>query len=837
MADNLPQVGAEAVLIHDEYDRDIADVIKLADKADKALNDIDGTVDVKVNVDDGDIGSTLLQLDDLSEDASLKVNVDDAELATANKIVDDIDNAAPDVKVNVDDKEVKNTDSILTSIRNIGIIDLAFNVSDKVQGLFETLGRFSGVGGVVELDNALASIQGRTGRMIPDAEKLITDLYTNGWGESRTAIADTIVEATNLKIAQDDLAEATLTAFQVQSVSGGETSEILRTMDSLVKNGLAPDFKTAGDLLVTGFQNGDDRGQDLLDTFNEYGSTFGQLRISGEGALGFINSGLSAGIDNSDRIADSIRETGIRLAEMGTDPNIANAFTQLDNMSDIDLAGALDAYEAGTMTGDQFFGAFFQALEDANQKDPTKAKNLAATLVGTISEDFGVEAVSQLTPTWSKSMGTLEGRAETAGNTISNTLGTSVDTLLRGVEQAATDFLSSDAIDLDAKIETLKGQITTALSTLSEGGTLGDAIEIGFGIGGVDDALGNIQRVFGQFVIALLEIIATIQDPLGVNDNDKGTRSEIARLATQQLPFDIKVANPDELDSIFGQAAKRGVTDLGGALNTAMEELIAEGNFDKANAILDEILSSPDVSPEAVAALTAKYQTMIDEAQKALVPPPIQGPSEGRGVKPNPFNNLGTLLPAGSSDGGMLGSLTSDIDNAVAKITDLDTTTATATDNVAASWDSLDVSLTENAATIVTTLDTTAAKVEELDQRSATALTENTVTASFDAVRESADENFPAVILYFDQLGDKIDYADAAAIAAAGSLAGLAAAVNEFPLAKLQSIVGIATGFAGAQNIVNNSGNNTTNNITVNNNPSNGAQSAADQYQLARMLG
>lgn len=804
---NLPEAGARVTLDLSEFESGYKTVISDSAHMDKVMNDLGGSADLKVNVDDFELQAAARLVEDLNKDASPKVNVDD--------------------------KDIKETSDVLESIKNMQAIQVAIDIAGTAKGFFESLGRFSGVGGVLELDNALASIEGRTGRMIPNAEKLISDLYTNGWGESREAIANTIVEATNLKIAQDDLAEATLTAFQVQSVSGGDTNEILRTMDAMVKNNLAPDFQTAGDILVTGFQNGDDRGQDLLDTFNEYGSTFGQLRISGEGALGLINSGLTAGVDNSDRIADSIRETGIRLATIGTDPNVANAFKQLDDMSDIDLASMLDSYEAGLISGDEFFGAFFEALADANTADPTKAKNIAAALVGTISEDFGVEALSQLTPVWDKSMGDLEGRAETAGNTISDTLQTSIDTFLRTIEQESVDLLSSDAIDLPGKIDAIKKGLQEALGVLGSGGTLGEAIEVAVDMPGlsdtIDTGLVNIQRVFGQFVLTLLEIVATIQDPLGINDNDKGTRAEIARLATQQLPFDIKVANPDELDTIINQALNRGVTDIGGSLNTALEELVAEGDFDKVRAIIGQIIADPETTPEAAQTLATKYEALIAEAQAKMKPPAMVGAPEGRGVAYNPFQNLGNLLPAGTQLGGALGGFASGFQTAVES---LDTATTTATANIGTNLDNLNINLTDNTAAVVSNLDTTAAKVEELDQRTATALTQNTVTASFDAVAASAATQFPVVMSWMDRT------AKAAAVfdnLVSIHLRSVIKQLNDLNFLAMVTIGNVtqaqALGGGGGGTV-----NNTTNNVTVNNNVQGNAQAAANGYAIGASL-
>lgn len=614
---DYPKVGAEQVLIHDQYDRAIKDVIDLADKADKAINDIGGRpVDVKINVEDSEIGSTLLALDDLKEDPSIKVNVDDNELNTANDLVDDIDAAAPNVKVNTDDTEVDEVQDKLDDIIALQVITLAVDVVGTGVSFVQSLGRFSGIGGVLEMDSALAMIEGRTGRMIPQAKQLINDLYTDGWGESREEISGVIIAAANLGIANEDLAEATESAFQTAAVTGGETNEILRTMDSLVKNDLVSSYSEAADVIVTGFQTGADRGQDLLDTFNEYGTTFGQLRISGDGALALINSGLAAGIDNSDRIADSIREASIKLAEMGTNEDIATAFERLDELSDVDLAGLFDAYSAGEITGDEFWNGFFAAFADANATNPQEAASLATDLIGTQSEDFKIGAFSQLSTEWDSAWGEMEGRAEEGGTAISDTLQTKLDTFWRWVETEATNFLSSDQINLDQKIEDIKTGLTEAMSILAEGGTLGEAIEIGLNIPGFADSVTRFESGVGNFLISVLELVAGIQDMTGNSEGAEATRLEIARLAEQQLAFDIQIGNEDEVAGAIQRAIDRGVDPdtIAGIAATAVNEMLASGDIEGAQTIIDTLNTLSEELPVIAEGLNGEQIAMAAAA-------------------------------------------------------------------------------------------------------------------------------------------------------------------------------------------------------------------------------
>lgn len=848
---------------------DMSDYSASMDKALTEAKQFPDTIETKLTADDAEIKS-LLDLD--AQD--LKINVDDAELKTAAGIVSDLDAAAPDVKVNADDSELAAIQDQLRDIAAIGVIDLAVNVAGGAIEFVQGLGRFSGIGGVLEMDTALATLEARTGRLIPQAEQLIEDIYTNGWGESREQIAGVSAEATKLKIANEDLGTAVENALIIQTVYGEETNETLRTMDSMVKNNLAPDFQAAADIITAGLQTGANRGQDLLDTFNEYGSTFGSLRISGEGALALINSGLDAGIDNSDRIADAIRETGIRLGEIGTNPAIKDAFSQLDKLSEVDLAGLLNAYNAGEISGDDFFGGFFQALEDATNSNPEQAQILAATLVGTIAEDFSVEAISQLDPVWDEAMGSLEGRTETAGETISDTLAFTFETFFREIDQAAADLLSSDSINLDEKIDTLKSQLRSTLDAIGEGEGLADAIEIGFNLTGFADSVARFEAGVGNFLISVLELIAGVQDFLGKDSS--GTRAQIAQLAENQLAFNLQVANTDEIGGEIATAINRGVDPeaIVGAVTTSVGELLDAGDFEQAQNLLDSLSQfggailevgglvnqtvtapiRPELDQEAYEEWVQEFaaqvtnetgapvkitftdidantinelQQQVDDALQTLTGGIELFDPAAFTVETNSFNNLmsDTLLqgiPTSFSEVTQAATDAQSAINAMALTTeDVAEAAANATaENAVKDWFG-EMALAAIAA----------------DQGITEATTGNTITTSIAAVQESADAHFPPVIRWFELATEKVLELDAASLrlpALAGFIASLADSIRKFPYDRLESIVNLSSGYAGAGNIVNND---TIINVNQTNNVSNGAQGAATTYQIAQAIG
>lgn len=673
---------------------------------------------------------------------TVKVSVTDSDLKAAVDLAADLDTSTS-LKVEVDDSELTTASDKLDDIATIGAIDLAINIAGTATSFFEGLGRFSGVGGLLEMDSALALIQARTGKMIPDAEKLINDLYKNGWGESKTQIAGVVAQAAQLGLEGTALEDAVLATLQVVSVTGGDATETLNKLDTAAKaNGTT--FTEMADLFVAGFQNGDDRADDLLDTLNEYGTTFSNFKLSAEGTFALLDSGLANGVYNTDVIADSVRELGIRLAAIGTDESITAAFTELDSLSDVDLSNLLDGYEAGTVTGDEMLQGIIDALADVAAVDPANATVLGERVVGTQLEDMGISVFTKLSTDADVAFGDIEGRAEEAGNAISDTLGVTVDTFLRSVEQMSTDFLSSDAIDLDGKIETFKTQLQTALSTITQGGSIGDALEIGFGIEGVDTTLANIGRVFGQFTIALLEIVASIQDPLNINDADAGTRGQIATMATAQLPFDLSVANPDEFDTLLKQAVNRGVSlaDMGTALATAMETSISDGDFDRANAIIaEQIANAP--TPESVQPFVDKYTALIDEAM-AAAPPPSDAEGWWNRLKPPDSMEGAKAFTAPEGAGAKGTNWWETISVSPETIASLD-----AADEAVVTLDA-DVDTAMTNASLVTGLasqemiDAFSAitdGVTTADEQIAMAINGNTMTASFDAMSVSAAAN------------------------------------------------------------------------------------------------
>jgi hypothetical protein len=819
----LPKAGASIDLETSAWDAAFKGVLSDAGK----LDALSPSVDIKVNVDDGEIATTLTTLTDLGDDASVKINVDDAEVTTANSLVDDLNEDAS-VKINVDDSEVDQSIALLQQIRNLAIIDIVLDIPqtaidfvNKLPGVMALLGGQQG-------DNVL----GAMGVEIEGSADVIGNLYVQ-FGLAHEEGARLIGVLSNMGVGDQNIEAAATSLLEAQTAIAGITGqapgmeELLRITQDLQAQGITGSFQEGADLLVAIQQSGNAIGVDVTGDLNEFLGVMGTMGFTAEQVLGTINTGLSSGVDNVSRFAEGIISFN-ENASAGTDEFIAG-IEAIDKAVGTDLTKTFADFQSGEVTGADFMASVLDGARTfAEQEGTTEATGILTGIFSSTTANIGAGALLAIDPN-ADEFTVLENRASEAATTIKDNLGSIMDEFVRTVNQTAADLLSSDAIDLDGKIEVLKTQLTTALTTLGEGGSLGEAIEIGFGIEGVDAALANIGRVFGQFTITLLEIVAAIQDPLNINDADAGTRGQIANMATAQLPFDLSVANPDEFDAILKQAAERGVAlaDMGTALGTAMETSIAAGDFDRANAIIAEQLATAP-NAESVQPFVDKWTALIDEAMAAQAPPAEDG-WWTRLKAPSTLDDAKALNgPTGAGAKGtnwwetisVSPETIASLDTADDAVVTLDKDVDTAMTNAALTTGLASQEMI-NAFSAITDGVTTA------DEQIAMAITGNTMTASFDAMSMSAEQNVEATKLSFKGLLATVSQVDVAMSAFFNGIMAKVSAVNS----AIEGIGTVPTTGGG--------GNNTTNNnVVVNqtNNVQGNAEGMQPGYQIARVI-
>jgi hypothetical protein len=840
MAGKLPRAGAELDLDTSAWDAAFKGAMADAAK----LDALSPSVDVKVNVDDGEIATSLLTLTQLEDDASVKVNVDDSEVTTSLLTLDDLNEDAS-VKINVDDSEVDQSIALLQQIRNLAIIDIVLDIPqtaidfvNKLPGVMALLGGQQG-------DNVL----GAMGVEIEGSADVIGNLYVQ-FGLAHEEGARLIGVLSNMGVGDQNIEAAATSLLEAQTAIAGITGqapgmeELLRITQDLQAQGITGSFQEGADLLVAIQQSGNAIGVDVTGDLNEFLGVMGTMGFTAEQVLGTINTGLSSGVDNVSRFAEGIISFN-ENASAGTDEFIAG-IEAIDAAVGTDLTKTFADFQSGEVTGADFMASVLDGARTfAEQEGTTEATGILTGIFSSTTANIGAGALLAIDPN-ADEFTVLENRASEAATTIKDNLGSIMDEFVRTVNQTAADLLSSDAIDLDGKIEVLKTQLTTALETLGEGGSLGEAIEIGFGITGVDTALANVERVFGNLIIAVLEIVAAIQ---GVSGKDSGgTRTQIADMGQSQLEFDLQIANPEEFQSLIDTAVSRGVDQetLSETVRTALDTLAAEGNFDQVIGLVDQIISSEGITPENIQLFKDKYITPLSDEMNAAItngdfdlakkisdaqgdPTAYTDALKGKfGFDAAAFDQMALDFAAGMETAIIAENPTAEqwfegfkptpeVTTAVtAFAADIDTALTNA--NLVTGLASQEMI---NAFSAITDGVTTA------DEQIAMAITGNTMTASFDAMSMSAEQNVEATKLSFKGLLATVSQVDVAMSAFFNGIMAKVSAVNS----AIEGIGTVPTTGGGG-------GNTTNNTVVVNqtNNVQGNAEGMQPGYQIARAI-
>ena len=219
---NDPRLDVLVRLNTTQFDRDIRGLLS-------DLRALEGrSFDVQVGLNTvGDVGEITRQLAGLNDETV------DVRLNLTGDNVTDIERFTQDQTVNIDtDVNDSQVDGLFRRLSEsvtltIDIPDVVGMAGGAIGGAAGFAFEISGVSGLFETNQALLELEAATGRIIPNAERLINDIYTDGWGESRTEIAETIATAAQLQIANENLEEATTSALQVALVTGEDANEVL----------------------------------------------------------------------------------------------------------------------------------------------------------------------------------------------------------------------------------------------------------------------------------------------------------------------------------------------------------------------------------------------------------------------------------------------------------------------------------------------------------------------------------------------------------------------------------------------------------------------------------
>jgi phage-related minor tail protein len=297
----------------------------------------------------------------------------------------------------------------------------------------------------LDLEDARGLLQAQLGLTGPESAKagrIAGDLYKEAYGESISDVNDALKEVFQSGLAdmgdsEDRIKGISRAAFNASKVMGEELGPTTRAVSQILKTGLAKDANEAFDVLTRGQQLGINKSEDLLDTFNEYGTQFRKLGLSAKDSLGLMNQLIQGGARDSDLAADAIKEFSIRAID-------GSALTA-QGFKAIGLNAKTMASEIGK-GGPAARAAFGETLTALNSiKDPVARNTAGVALFGTQWEDLGGAIKNANLKTAVASLGQVDGATDRAGDAMTTTK-TKLTQLSRTVQQTLVEAIAKYAL-------------------------------------------------------------------------------------------------------------------------------------------------------------------------------------------------------------------------------------------------------------------------------------------------------------------------------------------------------------------------------------------------------
>ncbi len=268
-------------------------------------------------------------------------------------------------------------------------------------------------------------------------------VYSDGFGESvedanaalKTLWQEGLIPA---GATADEMANISKRAMDVAAVLGDEVGPTGIAVGQMLKTGMAKTAEEAFDILVKGAQNGGNKAEDLLETFNEYGTSFRSMGLDGKTAMGLIQQGLQGGAKDADKVADAVKEFSLVAGQGG------EATEKV--FDSIGLKGKEITRDVAA-GGDAAKGAMDKVL-DRLRAMPATAERAAAikSLFGGPGEDLGAALFSLNVDKATAALGKVDGAAKAAGDTMHDNAANKLTAFTRGLQVTFVDFVGGYVI-------------------------------------------------------------------------------------------------------------------------------------------------------------------------------------------------------------------------------------------------------------------------------------------------------------------------------------------------------------------------------------------------------
>lgn len=250
-------------------------------------------------------------------------------------------------------------------------------------------------------------------------------------------------------------------------------------------------------LVESGFQRMDARGSDWVETLNEYSPHFARFGLDGKSALDLVATGLDHGARNTDVMADSFKELGIRVMDGSTLSRGA--------LSDLgmDVDKTMAAFGKG---GPEAKAALDTVIDRLNATtDAGERERLGVALLGTQWEDTMKDVISfiDVMPGTSTALDSVGISTRMASEKAAG-LADAFNQLKMPFESAATTAdLVSNALDrMNGKTPTLRDTTQAWNDLVREFKTKVDWDDSAKGVQGLSGSLVNLQGEVNTTTVA-----------------------------------------------------------------------------------------------------------------------------------------------------------------------------------------------------------------------------------------------------------------------------------------------------------------------------------------------
>jgi phage-related minor tail protein len=336
----------------------------------------------------------------------------------------------------------------------------------------------AGVQQVIESSKPAALLEAQLGAGTPlaaEAGKAAGDVYTRGFVGTMEEATDAVRAAVQNALVPPNASSTEIdkVASRIATLGGTmqeEAGAVSRSVSQMIRTGMVDSAQEGFDLLQRGVEMGVNKSEDLLDTFNEYGTQFRKLGLEGPEAMGMLSQAIQAGARDSDIAADALKEFSIRAID-GSEAT-AEAFKLL----------GLDAEKmaAQIAKGGPDAAAGLQTVTDKLRamEDPVKREAAAVGLFGTQAEDLG-DALLAIDPSKAtQGLGNLAGSADRAGQALEQSAGAKLESFKRQAQAALVEQLAKAIPYIEATFGWLSRNSSWVVPLATALGILAAAIAI-----------------------------------------------------------------------------------------------------------------------------------------------------------------------------------------------------------------------------------------------------------------------------------------------------------------------------------------------------------------------